>query len=76
MVATYTVFGRQVGAHVLSLATIGTLIGGITLAKGGKTENKNEPPITASSKDEEQFIQDFIKNIQAEEKKNEKAPAH
>ncbi|KAI5294028.1 hypothetical protein KEM52_004830 [Ascosphaera acerosa] len=92
MVATYTLFGRQVGSHVvcrsisllwssplaknspsppfiqLSLATIGTLGGGIALASGGKKGKSAEPPIAASSKDEETFIKEFLQNVQAGDK--------
>ncbi|KAI5283990.1 hypothetical protein KEM54_001660 [Ascosphaera aggregata] len=74
MVATYTIFGRQVGSHVLSMATIGTVIGGIALASGGSKKDKTaNPPINAGSKDEEQFIKEFLANVQAEEKKTDKA---
>ncbi|KAL9006252.1 MAG: hypothetical protein Q9188_001024 [Gyalolechia gomerana] len=58
MVATYTVFGRQVGAHVLAMATLGTTFAGIYLAMPAKTKEKEAgPPINAASKDEEAFIQ-------------------
>ncbi|KAL8698377.1 MAG: hypothetical protein Q9201_006612 [Fulgogasparrea decipioides] len=63
MVATYTVFGRQVGAHVLSMTTLGTTFALIYLATPAKTKQKETgPPINAASKDEEKFIQDFLKN--------------
>ncbi|KAI5305899.1 3-deoxy-7-phosphoheptulonate synthase [Ascosphaera pollenicola] len=73
MVATYTVFGRQVGSHILSMATIGTVVGGVALSTGGKKDKTAEPPISAGSKDEEQFIKEFLQNVQSEEKKGEKA---
>ncbi|EER40182.1 conserved hypothetical protein [Histoplasma capsulatum var. duboisii H88] len=69
MVVYYTIAGRQIGSHVLSMATLGTTFLGCYLAMPGKTDKKQGPPIKASSKDEEQFIQDFLKNIEAEEKK-------
>ncbi|KAL8809866.1 MAG: hypothetical protein Q9223_002890 [Gallowayella weberi] len=59
----YTVFGRQVGAHVLAMATLGTTFTGIYFAMPSKTKEKETgPPINAASKDEEKFILDFIKN--------------
>ncbi|KAG5296363.1 DUF2611 superfamily domain-containing protein [Histoplasma capsulatum G186AR] len=69
MVVYYTIAGRQIGSHVLAMATLGTTFLGCYLAMPGKTDKKQGPPIKASSKDEEQFIQDFLKNIEAEEKK-------
>jgi ATP synthase subunit K len=42
----------------LSMITLGTLFGGSWLAmRGGDEQKKQGPPIKASSKDEEQFIQ-------------------
>ncbi|MCJ1304675.1 hypothetical protein MMC08_007488 [Hypocenomyce scalaris] len=70
MVATYTVFGREVGSHVLSMITLGTMgvIGAVSM--GGKQKAKQEgPPINATSKDEEKFIQDFIEKANKEEEK-------
>ena len=86
MVATYTIFGRQVGSHVVSLAnlpldfarydrnalprprrltqlqlamiTLGTTFSVAALSMGGGDKKKAQaPPINASSKEEEQFIQ-------------------
>ncbi|KAL8732046.1 MAG: hypothetical protein Q9166_002998 [cf. Caloplaca sp. 2 TL-2023] len=58
MVVTYTILGRQVGAHVLALTTLGTTFAGIYLAMPAKTKVKESgPPINAASKDEEKFIQ-------------------
>jgi len=66
----YTIAGRQVGSHVLAMATLGTLFGGAFLAtRGGGAKATNTPPINASSKDEEAFIQEFIKSAEEEEKK-------
>ncbi|EEQ92219.1 uncharacterized protein BDCG_07339 [Blastomyces dermatitidis ER-3] len=69
MVVYYTVAGRQVGSHVLAMATLGGTFLATYLALPAKTDKKQGPPIKASSKDEEQFIQDFLKNVEAEEKK-------
>ncbi|CAD6565862.1 MAG: hypothetical protein ASARMPREDX12_003670 [Alectoria sarmentosa] len=69
MVVQYTIFGRQVGSHVLAMATLGTFAAGTTLAMGGKEKAKEQgPPINASSKDEEDFIQEFLKNNGEEQK--------
>ncbi|ETI27536.1 hypothetical protein G647_09727 [Cladophialophora carrionii CBS 160.54] len=71
MVAMYTIAGRQVGSHVLSMATLGTVFAIPFLLPGGsKNKNSSTPPINASSKDEEKFIQDFLKQIEQEEKAN------
>ncbi|KAL8938510.1 MAG: hypothetical protein Q9211_003169 [Gyalolechia sp. 1 TL-2023] len=45
------------------MATLGTTFAGIYLAMPAKTKEKEAgPPINAASKDEEAFIQDFLKN--------------
>jgi len=71
MVATYNILGRQIGSHYLALATLGTTfaIAGFSMRGGEKKEANPKPPINAQSKEEEQFIQDFIKNMNAEEQK-------
>ncbi|EEP77812.1 predicted protein [Uncinocarpus reesii 1704] len=69
MVVYYQVAGRKVGSHVLAMATLGTTFLGAYLAMPSSPKKEQGPPIKASSKDEEQFIQDFLKNVEAEEKK-------
>ncbi|KAL1962016.1 hypothetical protein VTN77DRAFT_660 [Rasamsonia byssochlamydoides] len=70
MVVYYQVAGRKVGSHVLAMATLGTLFAGSWLGlRGGEKKKEQGPPINASSKEEEQFIQDFLKNVDADEKK-------
>ncbi|KAK2741501.1 hypothetical protein FQN55_008252 [Onygenales sp. PD_40] len=70
MVVYYNVAGRKVGSHFLAIATLGTTFLGSYLAMGsGKKDKTQPPPINASSKDEEAFIQEFLKNVDAEEKK-------
>jgi len=62
MVATYTIMGRQVGSHVLAMATLGTaFVGGYLSMGGSKKAADNSPPINASSKEEESFVKDFLK---------------
>ncbi|KAL1998864.1 hypothetical protein VTN02DRAFT_5465 [Thermoascus thermophilus] len=55
------------------MAVLGSLFGGTYLATRGGDKQKKEqgPPINASSKDEEQFIQDFLKSVQGDEKKED-----
>ncbi|KAK3623670.1 hypothetical protein LTR56_020507 [Elasticomyces elasticus] len=75
MVATYTLFGQKVGSHILAIATLGVTFAGASLFMGGSPKPaQTAPPIQASSKDEENFIQDFLKQAEAEEKKV--APKH
>ncbi|MCJ1335539.1 hypothetical protein MMC09_000811 [Bachmanniomyces sp. S44760] len=71
MVATYTIFGRQVGSHVLSIATLTSMGLAAFLATGASEKKKIDqgPPTNSTSKDEEAFIQEFIKNANAEEQK-------
>ncbi|KAK0101238.1 hypothetical protein ONS95_006417 [Cadophora gregata] len=78
MVQMYTIAGRQFGSHVLAMITLGALFGGTALSMGGSTAKKTQgPPINASSPDEESFIKDFLKNAEADEKKDtKKAGAH
>ncbi|PGH06810.1 hypothetical protein AJ79_06453 [Helicocarpus griseus UAMH5409] len=51
------------------MATLGTTFLGSYLAMGPKPDKQQGPPIKASSKDEENFIQEFMKNVESEEKK-------
>ncbi|CAO2652789.1 Nn.00g022000.m01.CDS01 [Neocucurbitaria sp. VM-36] len=62
MVAMYTIAGRQVGSHVLAIATLGTTFAGAFLAMGGKkAEDKSQPPINAKSSEEESFVKEYVK---------------
>jgi F-type H+-transporting ATPase subunit k len=69
MVAMYTVAGRQVGSHVLAMATLGTTFALVALAKSGK-KTQTTPPIQASSSDEENFIKEFLVKAELESKAN------
>lgn len=71
MVAQYTVFGRQVGSHILAMATLGVTFTGsyLALRGGGNKAKEQGPRINASTKEEEDFIQEFIRNANAEEEK-------
>ncbi|KAJ5341555.1 hypothetical protein N7541_010679 [Penicillium brevicompactum] len=59
MVVYYQIAGKKVGSHVLAMATLGSIFAGSWLAAGGgeKPKTAQGPPINASSKDEENFIQ-------------------
>ncbi|RPB03783.1 hypothetical protein L873DRAFT_1800290 [Choiromyces venosus 120613-1] len=67
MVAMYTIAGRQVGSHVLAMATLGITFGLTAMAMGGK-KTETTPPIQASSGDEEKFIKEFLAKAEAESK--------
>ncbi|KAI5866702.1 hypothetical protein GGS23DRAFT_551665 [Durotheca rogersii] len=70
MVATYTIFGRQVGSHYLAIGVLASLFGGSYLAlRGGGKKATQTPPINASTPDEADFIQKFLKEADAQEKK-------
>ncbi|THC99204.1 hypothetical protein EYZ11_001292 [Aspergillus tanneri] len=72
MVVYYQVAGRKVGSHVLAMGVLGSLFGGVYLAtRGGSDKKQATPPIQASSKDEETFIQDFLKSVNGDEKKKD-----
>ncbi|KAE8151826.1 hypothetical protein BDV25DRAFT_152193 [Aspergillus avenaceus] len=64
MVVYYQIAGKQVGSHFLAMGVLGSLFGGVFLAtRGGSQPKPAAPPIQASSKDEETFIQDFLKQV-------------
>jgi len=71
MVAMYTIMGRQVGSHYLAIATLGTMFAGsyAAMSRGETKKKETGPPTNASSKEEEDFIQDFLKNANTEEEK-------
>ncbi|KAI5792641.1 hypothetical protein FPQ18DRAFT_389219 [Pyronema domesticum] len=67
MVAYFNVFGRQVGSHVLAMATLGGTAAIATLSMSGG-EKKTIPPIGAKSDDEEKFIKEFLAQAEKESK--------
>ncbi|KAI0147613.1 hypothetical protein GGR57DRAFT_476149 [Xylariaceae sp. FL1272] len=69
--AMYNVLGRQVGSHYLAMGVLGALFGGsyLALSGGSKKTATQTPPINASSPDEADFIQNFLKQADADEKK-------
>ncbi|KAK6331051.1 hypothetical protein TWF718_003241 [Orbilia javanica] len=68
MVAYYTIAGKQVGSHILSIATLSTVFGLSYISMGGSKKPQATPPIQATSKDEETFIQNFLKEAEADGK--------
>ncbi|RYP58631.1 hypothetical protein DL771_011179 [Monosporascus sp. 5C6A] len=70
MVQMYNVFGRQVGSHYLAIGVLSTLFGGsyLALAGGRNKPAAQVPPINASSSDEADFIQNFLKEAEKDEK--------
>ncbi|KAL0638383.1 hypothetical protein Q9L58_002526 [Maublancomyces gigas] len=68
MVAIYTIAGKQIGSHILAMATLGAVVGGATIAMSGK-KTQTTPPIQAGSSDEEKFIKEFIAKAEAESAK-------
>ncbi|OJJ95892.1 hypothetical protein ASPACDRAFT_81648 [Aspergillus aculeatus ATCC 16872] len=72
MVVYYQIAGRKVGSHYLAMGVLGALFGGVKLAMGGGSQPKPAtPPIQASSKDEEEFITDFLKQVNGDDKKKD-----
>ncbi|KAI1757333.1 hypothetical protein F4782DRAFT_526091 [Xylaria castorea] len=70
MVAMYKVLGRQVGSHHLAMGVLGVMFGSTYLAFGGSSKKPTQtPPINASSPDEADFIQNFLKQADEDEKK-------
>ncbi|KAJ5565127.1 uncharacterized protein N7484_011680 [Penicillium longicatenatum] len=71
MVVYYQIAGKKVGSHVLAMATLGTIFAGSWAAAGGGSKPKTAagPPINASSKEEGDFIQNFLKEVDGGDKK-------
>ncbi|KAK4544060.1 hypothetical protein LTR36_004558 [Oleoguttula mirabilis] len=62
MVVYYEILGQKVGSHMLAIGILSTMFGG-TYAMMGGSKKKAElgPPLNATSKDEENFITEFLK---------------
>ncbi|KAJ5675709.1 hypothetical protein N7462_008606 [Penicillium macrosclerotiorum] len=73
MVVYYQVAGKKVGSHVLSMTVLGSMFAGSWLATrgGDKPKTAAGPPINASSKEEGDFIQQFLKEVDGGDKKTE-----
>ncbi|KAF7718099.1 Uncharacterized protein PECH_002436 [Penicillium ucsense] len=70
MVVYYQVAGKKVGSHVLSMAVLGSMFAGSYLAMGGgsKPKTADGPPINAASKEEGDFVQQFLKEMDGGDK--------
>ncbi|KAF2774520.1 hypothetical protein EJ03DRAFT_323084 [Teratosphaeria nubilosa] len=67
MVQYYQIAGQKVGSHILSIGVLSTMfLGGWALSGGSKKTAHQAPPINASSKDEENFIQEFLKSAEGD----------
>ena len=59
----------KVGSHYLAIGVLSTMFGGIALLSGGSSKAvQQSPPIKASSRGEEDFIQKFLKDAEGEKK--------
>ncbi|KAG9287001.1 hypothetical protein G9A89_022965 [Geosiphon pyriformis] len=70
----YVIAGRHIPTQYLTLATWGTIgLGVYAFSRRAKANAPDpltsSPPINASSPEEEDFIKEFIKNAEAEDKK-------
>ncbi|PNS21719.1 hypothetical protein CAC42_1573 [Sphaceloma murrayae] len=71
MVVKYDILGRKVGSHHLAMAVLSTIFGATYVAtRGGGQKATQAPPIQAKSKDEENFIQEFLKEADKKEAKH------
>ncbi|KAK3051195.1 hypothetical protein LTR09_007591 [Extremus antarcticus] len=67
MVVYYQIAGQKIGSHWLAIATLGTTFVGAWASMGGsKKATPKSPPINTTDKEEEKFIQEFIKAAEAE----------
>ncbi|RDW69443.1 hypothetical protein BP6252_08463 [Coleophoma cylindrospora] len=53
------------------MAVLGSMFVGVSMATGGSKAAKAQgPPINASSPDQEKFVQDFLKQMEGDGKKD------
>ncbi|KAG7666180.1 uncharacterized protein J8A68_000276 [[Candida] subhashii] len=72
MAAAYTVFGKQIPAHILSIATLASVAGiGIWSSMGSKAEPSKVPAAApvAQSKEADFDLEKFINDLTKEETK-------
>ncbi|TKA31491.1 hypothetical protein B0A50_02338 [Salinomyces thailandicus] len=70
MVVYYQIAGQKVGSHMLSIGVLSTLFLGSWSMMGGskKPAAGQAPPMNASSKDEENFIQ-YVDTLHVEKER-------
>ncbi|CAD1809067.1 unnamed protein product [Candida parapsilosis] len=75
MGSAYTILGKQVPAHVLSILTLGSVAAGVAIPKvlGSNDAKKNVPakpaPPVAQSKEDDFDLEKFINELTKEETK-------
>ncbi|KAJ2521842.1 hypothetical protein H4217_001132 [Coemansia sp. RSA 1939] len=68
MAGYFTIAGRKVATHYMVLGVLAAYGIGIKAALP-KTDKTKQPPINAANEDENKFVLEFLKSIEAEEKK-------
>ncbi|KAG2736504.1 hypothetical protein G9P44_000594 [Scheffersomyces stipitis] len=69
MAGAYTIFGRQVPAHILSIATLAT-VGAIVAFPRGKSESAPAAPAPVVKSKEDDFdLEKFLNDLTKEETK-------
>ncbi|KAK6198149.1 putative ATP synthase K chain, mitochondrial [Scheffersomyces amazonensis] len=71
MGAAYTIFGRQVPAHILSIATLGSVAAIIAWPKGAKEATPSATPVApvVQTKEDDFDLEKFINDLSKEESK-------
>ncbi|KAG0231254.1 hypothetical protein BGW42_000356 [Actinomortierella wolfii] len=70
MGASYVVFGRAIPTYQLALATYALVATPVVISKFGKKPAAATNAVQASSKDEEDFIREFVRAAEEGEPKN------
>ncbi|ORY94658.1 hypothetical protein BCR43DRAFT_442618 [Syncephalastrum racemosum] len=69
MAGHYVIAGKQVPNHLIAIGFISAYaLAGVAVSMRPKAPQPATPPIKASSADEEQFIKEFLKAAETEEK--------
>ncbi|KAJ1726890.1 hypothetical protein LPJ61_004892 [Coemansia biformis] len=68
----FTIAGRKIATHHIVLGMLATYGIGIKMALPS-TDKTKQPPINASSTEEGEFVQQFLKAFEEEEKKTKGA---
>ncbi|CAO3668502.1 unnamed protein product [Umbelopsis vinacea] len=70
MAGHYVIAGKAVPNHILAMSFIGAYAAlGVWATSGSSKPKPAEPPIKASSSDEEAFIKEFLAKAESEDKK-------